>query len=90
MQGRVKAVVLLGETREKIANAAAKAGLKDIILVDNGEDAASTLTSAVRKAAGLAESGDIVLLSPRAPAGTCFLPMRREDAFLKRRCITFK
>ncbi|SEM41006.1 UDP-N-acetylmuramoylalanine--D-glutamate ligase [Paenibacillus sp. cl141a] len=72
MQGRVKAVVLLGETREKIANAAAKAGLKDIILVDNGEDAASTLTSAVRKAAGLAESGDIVLLSPACASWDMF------------------
>jgi UDP-N-acetylmuramoylalanine--D-glutamate ligase len=72
MQGRVKAIVLLGETKEKIANAAAKAGLKDIILVDNGKDAAATLTSAVQKAAGLAESGDIVLLSPACASWDMF------------------
>ncbi|KZS47722.1 UDP-N-acetylmuramoylalanine--D-glutamate ligase [Paenibacillus glucanolyticus] len=72
MQGRVKAVVLIGETKEKIANAAAKAGLKDIILVDNGKDAAATLTSAVRKASELAESGDIVLLSPACASWDMF------------------
>ncbi|MGV2806851.1 UDP-N-acetylmuramoyl-L-alanine--D-glutamate ligase, partial [Clostridium perfringens] len=72
MQGRVKAIVLLGETKEKIANAAAKAGLKDIFLVDNGKDAAATLTSAVQKAAGLAESGDIVLLSPACASWDMF------------------
>lgn len=72
LQGRVKAVVLLGETKEKIAKAAAKAGLKDIFLVDNGKDAAATLTSAVQKAAGLAESGDIVLLSPACASWDMF------------------
>lgn len=72
LQGRVKAVVLLGETKEKIAKAAAKAGLKDIFLVDNGKDAAATLTSAVQKAAGLAKSGDIVLLSPACASWDMF------------------
>jgi len=72
LQGRVKAIVLLGETREKLARAAVKAGLKDIILVDNEKDAAATLTSAVQKAANLAEKGDIVLLSPACASWDMF------------------
>lgn len=72
LQGRVKAIVLLGETKEKLASVAAKAGLKDIILVDNEKDAAATLNLAIQKAASLAESGDIVLLSPACASWDMF------------------
>ena len=55
--GKVKQLVLLGQTREKIADAARKVGFEDIILVDSLEEAVSTC-------ARLAEPGDAVLLSP--------------------------
>lgn len=55
--GKVKQLVLLGQTREKIAEAARRVGFEDIILVD-------TLEEAVRICAELATPGDAVLLSP--------------------------
>lgn len=72
LRERVKSVVLIGETKEKIAKAAEQAGLKQIILVDNDEDAAAVLTDAVKKAAALAEPGDIVLLSPACASWDMF------------------
>ena len=55
--GKVKHLVLLGQTREKIAEAARRVGFEDIILVD-------TLEEAIRTCAELSEPGDAVLLSP--------------------------
>ncbi|MFI2857488.1 UDP-N-acetylmuramoyl-L-alanine--D-glutamate ligase [Paenibacillus sp. JSM ZJ436] len=71
-KGGVKAAVLLGETKEKLAHAAEQAGLKDIVLVNNGEDAAAVLASAVKQAAELAEPGDVVLLSPACASWDMF------------------
>ncbi|GIP41983.1 UDP-N-acetylmuramoylalanine--D-glutamate ligase [Paenibacillus sp. J45TS6] len=61
---RVKAVVLLGQTKDKLAEVAKLAGLKEIEVVDNEVDAADTLRKAVSIAASLAVPGDVVLLSP--------------------------
>lgn len=55
--GKVKHLVLLGQTREKIAETARNCGFTDIILVDSLEEAVQTC-------AKLAESGEAVLLSP--------------------------
>lgn len=55
--GKVKHLVLLGQTREKIAEAARRVGFEQIIMVD-------TLEEAVNTCAKLAEPGDAVLLSP--------------------------
>ncbi len=55
--GKVKCLVLLGQTKEKIAKAAQGRGFVDIILVD-------TLEEAVTTCAKLAEPGEAVLLSP--------------------------
>lgn len=55
--GKVKHLVLLGQTREKIAEAARRVGFEHIIIVD-------TLEEAVQTCADLAEPGDAVLLSP--------------------------
>ena len=57
LEERVKALVVLGENRAKIAKVAELAGLKQIKVVDNEEDAARTLTVAVQEAAKLAEPG---------------------------------
>ena len=55
--GKVKKLVLLGQTKEKIAKEARECGFYDIILVDTFEEAVMTCVK-------LAEPGDAVLLSP--------------------------
>lgn len=55
--GKVKKLVLLGQTREKIAETARKLGFEDIVLVDSLEEA-------VKVCAELADEGEAVLLSP--------------------------
>ena len=54
---KVRYLVLLGQTREKIAAAARRVGFEDIIFAD-------TLEEAVHICAKLAEPGEAVLLSP--------------------------
>ncbi len=55
--GKVKYLVLIGQTREKIAETARKCGFEDIVLADSLEEA-------VQFCADHAVSGDAVLLSP--------------------------
>lgn len=55
--GKVKKLILLGQTKEKIAKDAEKCGFKDYVLVDTFEEA-------VLLAAKTAEKGEAVLLSP--------------------------
>ena len=54
---KVKCLVLLGQTREKIKEAAEKAGFTNVILTDSLEEA-------VKVSSEQAEPGDAVLLSP--------------------------
>ena len=56
-EGKVRYLVLIGQTREKIAAAARACGFTDIIMEDSLEDAVATC-------ARLANPGDAVLLSP--------------------------
>ncbi|MBE5967404.1 MAG: UDP-N-acetylmuramoyl-L-alanine--D-glutamate ligase [Lachnospiraceae bacterium] len=55
--GKIKYLVLLGQTREKIAGTARKHGFMNILMVDSLKDA-------VKVSAKKAEPGDAVLLSP--------------------------
>ena len=55
--GKVKKLLLIGQTREKIVKEAEECGFTDIMLLDTFEDAVLT-------AAKLAEPGEAVLLSP--------------------------
>ncbi len=55
--GKVKKLILIGQTREKIAKEAEECGFTDVMLLDTFEDAVLT-------AAKLAEPGEAVLLSP--------------------------
>ena len=55
--GKVKKLVLIGATREKIAGAAEKLGFKDIVMADTFEEAFD-------KCVECAQPGDAVLLSP--------------------------
>ena len=53
----LKAIILFGETKDKLADAAKQAGITSITITENVE-------TAVPIAAKLAQAGDIVLLSP--------------------------
>ena len=55
--GKVKKLVLLGATREKIAETAEKLGFHDIVMADTFEEA-------IEKCVEYAQPGDAVLLSP--------------------------
>ena len=55
--GKVKKLVLIGATREKIAETARKLGFTDIVMADSFEEAFEKCTE-------YAEPGDAVLLSP--------------------------
>ena len=55
--GKVKKLVLIGQTKEKIAECAKKHGFEDVILCDTFEEAIDTCYAN-------AVSGDAVLLSP--------------------------
>lgn len=79
----VKAVVVLGETADKIAKVAEMAGLKHIRKADTGEDAAAVLRSAVKEAAALAEAGDVVLLSPACASWDMFTSYEERGRIFK-------
>lgn len=80
---KVKAVVALGETREKIGRVAGLAGLTRVVLVDTVEDSASALNTAIREATGLAQPGDIVLLSPACASWDMFASYEERGRIFK-------
>ncbi|MNW29406.1 UDP-N-acetylmuramoylalanine--D-glutamate ligase [compost metagenome] len=69
---KIKAIVVLGQTKEKIANVAKLAGLSHIVVVDTGDSAAQTLQTALKEASSLADQGDVVLLSPACASWDMF------------------
>ncbi|WNS43828.1 UDP-N-acetylmuramoyl-L-alanine--D-glutamate ligase [Paenibacillus sp. MMS20-IR301] len=81
--GKVKALVALGQTRDKLAGVAQLAGVKEIISVDNGESAAAVLQEAVREASALAEEGDVVLLSPACASWDMFTSYEERGRIFK-------
>ncbi|MCM3626446.1 UDP-N-acetylmuramoyl-L-alanine--D-glutamate ligase [Paenibacillus glycanilyticus] len=82
-RNRLKGLVALGETRAKLANVAELAGLTNVRLVEPEEDAESTLRKAVQEAAGLAEPGDIVLLSPACASWDMFASFEQRGRIFK-------
>lgn len=63
--GKVKKLILIGETRQKIADTAEKYGFTDYVFADTFEDA-------VKLAASIAGPGDAVLLSPACASWDMF------------------
>ena len=73
----VKTIVLYGETRYLLADAARKAGVKDIVIVN-------TLQEAVPKAYEASEKGDVILFSPACASWDQFNTFEeRGDFFVK-------
>ena len=64
-KGKVKYLILLGETTDQIEKTAVKCGFTDTVRVD-------TLEEAVKKAGELAEDGEAVLLSPACASWDMF------------------
>jgi UDP-N-acetylmuramoylalanine--D-glutamate ligase len=69
---RVKGIVTLGETSEKINRVAKLAGISSIKSVDTAKDAADAVSEAVQAAWAMSEAGDIVLLSPACASWDMF------------------
>lgn len=80
---RLKAIVAIGETREKLAGIARQAGLTKVEVVEPVEDAERMLELAVRQAANLAEPGDIVLLSPACASWDQFVSYEQRGSMFK-------
>ncbi len=75
--GKVKQLVLLGQTKEKIAKAAENVGFTDIIMTESLEEAVETC-------ARLAQPGEAVLLSPACASWGMFKNYEeRGDIFKK-------
>ncbi|MNJ42066.1 UDP-N-acetylmuramoylalanine--D-glutamate ligase [compost metagenome] len=83
LENNVKAVVALGQTKEKIATVAKKAGLTKIHLVDTEGSAAETLQNATYQAAKLAQAGDVVLLSPACASWDMFTSYEERGRIFK-------
>ncbi|MBH5316902.1 UDP-N-acetylmuramoyl-L-alanine--D-glutamate ligase [Paenibacillus sp. GSMTC-2017] len=84
----LKALVTLGETREKLAHVAELAGLSKVQVVNAEKDAESTLQQAVKQAAALAEPGDIVLLSPACASWDMFASYEQRGSIFKQSAHT--
>lgn len=84
----LKALVALGETRGKLAHVAELAGLSNVETVEPVEDAEATLQEAVRRAAALADSGDIVLLSPACASWDMFKSYEQRGRIFKQSAHT--
>ncbi|WP_127579635.1 UDP-N-acetylmuramoyl-L-alanine--D-glutamate ligase [Paenibacillus koleovorans] len=83
MRERVKAVVTLGETRDKIADVAVQAGIASVKSVDTANSAADTLRTAVEQAYGFASPGDVVLLSPACASWDMFTSFEVRGSIFK-------
>ena len=81
--GKVKYLLLLGQTAEKIAECARKHGYNDIVMVNDMEEA-------VKKAYELTEPGDAVLLSPACASWGMFTNYEERGRIFKELVLGLK
>ena len=82
-QQKLRALVTLGETKDKLNQVAEEAGIVCIRSVDNENSSAETLTEAVHIASELAQPGDIVLLSPACASWDMFVSYEERGRIFK-------
>lgn len=75
-EGKVRLLILMGQTKEKIAETCDKAGFKDYIFVEDMEEA-------VKKAHDAAQEGDCVLLSPACASWGMFKCYQQRGTMFK-------
>ncbi|QGQ95776.1 UDP-N-acetylmuramoyl-L-alanine--D-glutamate ligase [Paenibacillus psychroresistens] len=80
---KLRALVTLGETKDKLKQVAAQAGIQLIRSVDNGNSSAEILEEAVILASELAEDGDVVLLSPACASWDMFVSYEERGRIFK-------
>jgi UDP-N-acetylmuramoylalanine--D-glutamate ligase len=83
LQKKAKAVVTLGETKQKIAKVAELAGIRSIKSVDTAKNAADTIGQAVEAAFELAVAGDVVLFSPACASWDMFTSYEERGRIFK-------
>ncbi len=66
--GKVKKLILLGDTKEKIAADAEKCGFKDYMFVDSFEEAVLTAAKIAAPIAGVWRYGDTMICLPNTSA----------------------
>ncbi|WP_135546863.1 UDP-N-acetylmuramoyl-L-alanine--D-glutamate ligase [Paenibacillus cymbidii] len=82
-RSRVKAVIAIGETKEKIARVARDAGIRSVVLVDNANSPRDTMAIAVRSAREAAGPGDVVLFSPACASWDMFASYEERGSMFK-------
>ncbi|PZE22653.1 UDP-N-acetylmuramoyl-L-alanine--D-glutamate ligase [Paenibacillus xerothermodurans] len=69
---RVKGLVAIGQTKEKITHIAKLAGMSRVKTVDTANDVQDVVDQAVREAVAMAKDGDVILLSPACASWDMF------------------
>lgn len=80
---RLKGIVTIGETRQKLHHVARLAGLEAVRIVEPMDSAEQTIHAAVQYAASMAESGDVVLLSPACASWDMFSSFEQRGSMFK-------
>jgi len=82
-RNQLKGIVTIGETRQKLYDTAKLAGLEATRIVEPMGSAEETLHQAVQYAASMAESGDVVLLSPACASWDMFESFEQRGSMFK-------
>ncbi|CAK4826442.1 unnamed protein product [Aphanomyces euteiches] len=82
-RSKLRGIVTLGETKDKLKLVADQAGICAIRSVDTGSSSAETLEAAVFLASELAEAGDVVLLSPACASWDMFVSYEERGRIFK-------